>query len=162
MKQKIRHIFRKFGYEIVRSTPNQIGKNPLADIVKFLHNDHPVIFDVGANVGQSIQKFRAQIPNCTIHSFEPSPTTFETLGQQASELMDVHLWNHALGSVPGRMTFLENSHSEMSSFLPLSNLGWGSVTKETLVEVKTIDQFCHDENVGRIDVLKSDTQGFRS
>jgi len=29
-----------------------------------------------------------------------------------------------------------------------------------LVEVKTIDQFCQDENIERIDLLKSDTQGF--
>lgn len=58
------------------------------------------------------------------------------------------------------MTLLENSSSDMSSFLPLSEFGWGKPTKETLVEVKTIDQFCHDEKIERIDILKSDTQGF--
>ena len=58
------------------------------------------------------------------------------------------------------MTFLENSVSSMSSFSPPSEFAWGEVTKETLVEVKTIDQFCEDERIDRIDVLKSDTQGF--
>ena len=127
---------------------------------KFLHNNRPIVFDVGANVGQSIHRFRSRFPRCIIHSFEPSPTTFETLSQQASKLKDVHLWNYALGSVSGQMTFLENEHSDMSSFLPISEFGWGKVTKETLVEVKTIDQFCYDANIEQIDILKSDTQGF--
>ena len=161
MKRVIKQIVNKFGYDIVRMNQmDQIGKNPLNDMEKFLHNDHPMIFDVGANVGQSIQKFRDIFPRCTIHSFEPSPTTFETLKQQVPKLKSIHLWNCALGSSPGSMNFLENSSSVMSSFLPLSEYGWGKITKETLVEVKTIDQFCHDENIERIDILKSDTQGF--
>jgi hypothetical protein len=44
--------------------------------------------------------------------------------------------------------------------LPLGKFGWGTITKETLVEVKTIDQFCRDEGIERIDILKSDTQGY--
>ena len=160
MKQLVRHIINKFGYDIVRFESNQIGKNYLIDIGRFLHSDHPIIFDVGANVGQSIQQFRKKFPRSTIHSFEPSPTTFETLERQASEFKNVHLWNFALGSSSGKMTFLENPQSTMSSFLPLGKFGWGKITKETLVEVKTIDQFCHDENIERIDILKSDTQGF--
>jgi hypothetical protein len=48
----------------------------------------------------------------------------------------------------------------MSSFLPLGESGWGEVTKETLVNVKTIDEFCKEENIERIDILKSDTQGY--
>ena len=129
-------------------------------MAKYLHNDRPVVFDVGANVGQSIHRFRSQFPRCIINSFEPSPTTFKILSQQASELEDVRLWNCALGSVSEQMIFLENSHSYMSSFLPLSEFGWGKITKETSVEVRTIDQFCHDEQIERIDILKSDTQGF--
>jgi FkbM family methyltransferase len=160
MKQTIRHIIRKFGYDIVRFNPGQIGKDPRDDMARFLHNDRPIIFDVGANVGQSIDSFRFKFPRCIVHSFEPSPTTFETLNQQASKFKDVHLWNCALGSVCGQMTFLENLHSDMSSFLPLGEFGWGKVMKETLVEVKTIDRFCDEESIEQIDILKSDTQGF--
>ncbi len=160
LKHKIRHFIRNFGYDIVRFNPSQMGKEPFNDMKKFLRNDTPVVFDVGANVGQSIRRFRSQFPRCIIHSFEPSPTTFETLSQQAATLKDVHLWNCALGSISGQMTFLENSHSDMSSFLPLGEFGWGEITKKTLVKVKTIDQFCHDESVEKIDILKSDTQGF--
>lgn len=161
MKHIIRNLIRKFPSNIVKLPfPSSLGKDPLDDMAKYLHNDRPVVFDVGANVGQSIHRFRSQFPRCIINSFEPSPTTFKILSQQASELEDVRLWNCALGSVSEQMIFLENSHSYMSSFLPLSEFGWGKITKETSVEVRTIDQFCHDEQIERIDILKSDTQGF--
>ena len=58
------------------------------------------------------------------------------------------------------MTFFENTCPDMSSFLPLGKYGWGTIKQETLVEVETIDQFCQEKNIGRIDILKLDTQGF--
>src|SRR5262245_56822115 len=125
MKQLVRGIIRKFGFDIVRFTSGQLGKFPFDDMAKFLHNQSPVVFDVGANEGQSIYRFRSQFPPCVIHSFGPSPTTFEILGQQAARLKDVYLWNCALGSAPGQIKLLENSNSLMSSFLPLSEFGWG-------------------------------------
>src|SRR5258708_11370430 len=160
MKRLIRNLVRKLGYDIIRHIPNQMGKDPLYDMRTYLRSGSPVVFDVGANVGQSIQSFRSQFPACSIHSFEPSPATFKILATRTSDLKGVRLWNCALGSVSGKMRFLENSQSEMSSFLPLSELGWGEVTRETLVEVRTIDQFCDDEHIDYIDILKSDTQGF--
>jgi FkbM family methyltransferase len=160
MKRLIRNLAGKLGYRIVRDNPDQMGKDPLHDMRTFLHGDSPVVFDVGANVGQTIQAFRSRFPTCFIHSFEPGPATFKILSERTAGLKDVRLWNCALGSVSGKMRFLENSQSEMSSFLPLSELGWGEVTNETLVNVRTIDQFCEDERIEHIDILKSDTQGF--
>ena len=160
IKNKIRQIIHKLGYQITRYDPSALGNNPLNDMAKFLHNDCPIVFDVGANIGQSIDKFSSQFPRCIIHSFEPSPTTFKKLKEQASKLKNIHLWNCGIGSVPGDMTLFENSHSTLSSFLPLSEFGSGRVIKDTLIELKTIDQFCDDNNIEQIDILKSDTQGF--
>jgi len=58
------------------------------------------------------------------------------------------------------MTLLENSASDMSSFLPLGDTGWGTVERQTSVDVKTVDQVCAEAGVRQIDILKSDTQGF--
>lgn len=160
MKRFIKQIFQKAGFDLVRIKTGRIGQDPLDDMAYFLRDDRPVIFDVGANVGQSVEKFRSRLPNCTIHSFEPSPSTFSTLKRKVGNLDRVNLWNCALGSVPGQAPFLENSHSDMSSFLPLGETGWGKITKETMVEVRTIDQFCRDHRIDKIDILKSDTQGF--
>ena len=38
-----------------------------------------VVFDVGANVGQSTERYLKEFPRATIFSFEPVPSTFEKL-----------------------------------------------------------------------------------
>lgn len=154
---KIKRLAWKLGYDI---TKLKGPRDPLIDIQKCLHNDHPLIFDVGANEGQSIKEYRSKFPTCTIHSFEPSPTTFEKLKKYAIGFKDVHLRNCALGSSSGQMTFFENTETYMSSLLPLGKYGYGTIKQETLVKVETIDQFCQEKNIGRIDLLKVDTQGF--
>ena len=99
LKKIIRKLAYKLGYDIARR------RDHLIDMQKFLHNDNPLIVDVGANVGQSIQNYRSEFPRCKIHSFEPSPTTFEKLKKHAIGFKDVHLWNCALGSNSGQIVY---------------------------------------------------------
>jgi FkbM family methyltransferase len=153
-------MINKLGFDIYQFRSDQVGYDPIRDIRKFSHMDNPLIFDVGANVGQSILRFSNQFPNYYIHSFEPSPSIFLELKKQARRYKNVRLWNCALGSSSGIMTLYENSNSDMSSFLSLGKSGWGTITKETPVEVKTIDQVVCEEKIDFIDILKSDTQGF--
>ena len=158
MKTRVRTLLNRFGFDIVRFS--RTGRNPLADVRLFLQRDDPLIFDVGANVGQSVAEFKEAFPNSTIHSFEPSPHTFETLRARAARYSAVHLHNFALGSTTTRMTFKENDRSTMSSFLPMGQYGWGTIARETTVDVNTVDEFCRRHGIGHIDLLKSDTQGF--
>jgi FkbM family methyltransferase len=160
MKKIIRRLLNSFGVDFSRYDPNRIGKDVLRDMSKFLQTDSPVVFDVGANVGQSVRKFRRVFPQCVVHSFEPSPSTFQVLKNGLMGFENLHLWNCALGANPGKLPFFENTFSDMSSFLPLGASGWGTIAKETRVDVQTVDEFCKTENVARIDVLKLDTQGF--
>ena len=46
---------------------------------KFITNDKPIIFDVGAHHGESIIEFKTLFPLSIIHSFEPDPDTFKIL-----------------------------------------------------------------------------------
>jgi FkbM family methyltransferase len=158
LNQKIRRIMNRFGCDIIRL--NEIGHDPLTDFRLFFHNDQPLIFDVGANVGQTVSKLHTTFPRCKIHSFEPSPTTFATLKQEVSQLNNVYLHNCALGAASGQQTFLENNNSDMSSFLLLGKFGWGEIIQETVVEVNTVDTVCDQYDIQKIDLLKSDTQGF--
>ena len=48
----------------------------------------------------------------------------------------------------------------MSSFLQLSEFGWGNIEKTLEVDVVTLDDFALRNNIEHVDVLKSDTQGF--
>jgi FkbM family methyltransferase len=160
IKRKIRNLLNKLGYDIIQFRSDQVGQDPIRDMRRFLHNDHPLILDVGANEGQTVHEFHDKLPSSVIHSFEPGPSTFEKLKEQTRGYGNVHLWNYALGSSPGKKTFLENSNSQLSSFLPIVEIEWGSVKKETIVDVTTVDQFCREKDIDFIDILKSDTQGY--
>ena len=75
MKKLIKNIVNTFGFEI-RRKPNEREINYLTfDKIyqKIIKNDKPIIFDIGANQGQSIDRFLKIYKNSLIHSFEPLP-----------------------------------------------------------------------------------------
>jgi len=157
--RSVRKAFAKLGYRITRAQDG-IGGDAFFDMAGLVSSDSPTIFDVGANVGQTIERVRSIFPKAQIHSFEPSPTTFEKLKKNAAHLSGVHTWNCALGSSSGQMPLLENKMSEWTSFLPLGEFGWGSVDKTTQVRMATLDEFCEEHSIPHVDILKSDTQGY--
>lgn len=160
MRRILRNLLRHVGYDLVRYHPDRLGVDWMEDVTHLSRSPTPLIFDVGANVGQSINNFRRRFRSCTVHSFEPSPDTFHLLSDRYSKVPGVHLWNTAVGSESTELTLNENTVSEMSSLLPLGKQGWGSVQKGTTVPVLTIDSFCINHSIEMIDILKIDTQGF--
>ena len=151
-------ILRRSGFELRRV--DRLGAHPLADARTILAEARPVVFDVGANVGQTIARVRHFMPGATIHSFEPSESTFEELRERYGDDPLIHLNRVALGARREERKLFENVSSEMTSFLPLGEHGWGSVAATTLVPVETLDDYCRRAGVARIDLLKLDTQGF--
>jgi FkbM family methyltransferase len=119
-----------------------------------------LIFDVGANVGQTIGYFRHSFEKPIIHSFEPNRTAFSELQDRCSGIEGVYLNNFALGAEVGRLELLENAYSELSSFLEPGVDGGGTVTRHSPITVETIDNYCIKNRISCIDILKSDTQGF--
>ncbi len=159
MKEAIRSLLTRLGYD-VRNTAS-LGISPFADMRRFVPAvKDPLVLDVGANVGQSVGRFRKVFPTATIHSFEPSQETFRQLSQNVGNDKRVFAWNYAVGASPGKKTFLENTNSDMSSFLSPSSTSWGEVKRESVVEVTTIDHFLEANRIAHVDILKSDTQGY--
>ena len=148
------------GLDIVQLGTDLMGDDPIKDIKKLITTRQPLVFDVGANLGQSVEWFRRHVPKSDIHSFEPSPSCFNLLQENTARYAGVHVWNFAFGSVPGEMSFAENSSGDMSSFLELGTDGWGEIVRHTNVKVRTIDNFCAEQAISCIDILKIDTQGF--
>lgn len=72
-----------------------------ADMCGFVKSKAPILFDVGANVGQTINNFRRHFKESTIHAFEPSPSTFQTLCDLTLEMGGLHLANAGLGAGTG-------------------------------------------------------------
>lgn len=156
------------GFELTRLQPleyaphaNILGVNAFKDIKRLMPSDKPgVLFDIGANSGQSVRTFKNLFPDSFIHSFEPSPSVYAELAEAVKIYDNVSINNVGVGSASGQMTFLENSQSEMSSFLKPGKMGWGRVEKETLVSVTTVDEYCETNGISFINLLKIDTQGY--
>jgi hypothetical protein len=70
-------LLRQVGLEVHRVG---FGHDPVHDAQVFLSlGTNSVLFDVGANHGQSIKRFRRRFNAAKIHAFEPSPINFAKL-----------------------------------------------------------------------------------
>lgn len=160
-KKLVQDLIRKMGYDIRKFQRNTIGISPFTDMSIFLeHEKRPMIFDVGANHGQSLKKFKALFPKSRIHSFEPGEKAFDFLSDVAKGYSDINVNNYGLGSKTGEQIFYENTHSDMSSFLDIGSDGWGRIQQQKRLKIETIDDYCDQKGIDAIHILKSDTQGY--
>ncbi len=117
---------------------------------------NPVVFDVGANLGDWTQEVLAVNPQATIDCFEPALTTFSQLTARgfASNVICNQL---ALGDAPGEIEFFVHTDSKISSIYP------GYIVRAAdhveRVTVTTVDDYCVRNGVDRIDFLKIDVEG---
>jgi FkbM family methyltransferase len=159
-KRLVRSAAHAVGLEVSRFRP-EVRQSALQDIRELLWDiSTPVVFDVGANIGQSVTLFRDLLPRSIVHSFEPGPVAFAQLEANTQGLKNLRLVNAAVGSVSGTQLLLENEYSDMSSLLPPASAAWGSIVGETQVAITTLDDYCRSFDVPRIDLLKIDTQGY--
>jgi FkbM family methyltransferase len=167
MSSIIKRVFHLAGLDIRRARhPSNVGWDAMADIAGHLarsgHADRPVLFDVGANAGQTVAKFRTSFKSPVIHSFEPGSSAFATLQKHTAGTPDLTLNNFALGAQVEERTLLEmpDERADMNSFLEPGSGADVQVQRRSVVRVRTIDDYCVEKGIERIDVLKSDTQGF--
>jgi len=163
MKRFIRHriqsALRKRGFEIRQTT--EYGKDPFVDILKLdPGTERLVVFDVGANIGEVTRQVAKRFSGATIHAFEPDPETFKILQANTNKIPSVFLNNCGLGAINGDLAFKVNDHNDMSSFLTPDAQSWGRIVGEITVPVRTVDAYCNEKRIERIDVLKTDTQGY--
>ena len=103
-KNLIQKIINFFGYKI--SKFKSVDVTDLDGITKILQNtEEPIIFDVGANKGQSIRRYKKIFPNSIIHSFEPNKKEVEKLIVKYKNDNSVVLNNVAVGEKPGNLEF---------------------------------------------------------
>lgn len=170
MRQLILKILAAFGYELrkVRKSEDRKFKDPL-ECQKYLLSgsgqDEPVIFDVGANRGQTAIRYRSVFPGSRIYSFEPFPDSFKALKEVTSEDDLCFCVNAAVADQSGTRTFYVNCMDSTNSLLPRPKLDKRYYPKDagekTTTEVNTItlDDFIRENSIERVDILKMDIQG---
>lgn len=175
----IRNIYYykvKDNFEKIKSLFSNKGKGDEFDKIykKYINNNKPIIFDVGAYNGKSIVRFKKILCQSAIHSFEPSSENYQLLSSNFGNEPSITLNNVAVGPEKGKIELKVNAKKDTSSVFSIDqNHKWAerrcaetgvSIDKfliETeIVNVVTLDEYIQNKNIERIDILKIDTQGF--
>lgn len=138
-----------------------------------INTNSPIILDVGANKGQSIDFFRSLYPTSIIYAFEPNPRLFIDLQKKYKHLNNIILINKGVSNANGILELKETVTDETSTFEELnydsnylkmksSILGVepkNIVLKTHQVEVIKLSDFIRDNKLAEIDTIKIDTEG---
>jgi FkbM family methyltransferase len=114
------------------------------------------IFDVGANVGQTVSVLKRRFPRAEIHAFEPVPTAFEQLSEMACSMANVLPVQAAVSDRRGVAPMAVAGSSERNTLVSKPDVPGASIIE---VPLMTVDQYAAERNIDFIDLLKIDTEG---
>lgn len=147
-------------------------------ISKFIVDETPVLFDIGAHQGESVKEMLSHFKSPIIYAFEPEQCNFIELCNFFADKKNVHLINKGVGSTKEERILYVNALSHTNSFLKVNPDSQDHIhiqklnadekrvlfkqdyNQEKLIEIITIDDYCQQQDIHYIDLLKIDTQGF--
>ena len=169
LKKQFLDLLSFFGYSLHRkdleiNTDNK--KNGLIFKSDLLNSDNPVIFDIGAYVGNVANRYLSYFPKAKIYCFEPFSDSYNKLTANMKDLPNVSCHNIAFSEKAGKFVINSNSFAPTNSLLETDSRVtdyWKKVdferVKKEEVDTCTLDEFCEDNGIKHIDILKIDVQG---
>lgn len=165
---RLKHILNHFGYEFRRVPKEHIYQvNAYFDQKALLHSRKiKVIFDLGANIGQSVSEYNKLFPNANIYAFEPFNDAFSVLYNTYKSFDSIKPYKLALTDTTGSKPFFFNKANYTNSLLKIAADSSKYVAQDLTdnlgfidVDTITIDDFCQREHINKIQILKMDIQG---
>lgn len=156
---------KSFGYisDLYQSVFLRI-KEEGTDLVPNFIKKGDTVFDIGANVGR-FTSFAARLAgrNGKVYSFEPQSYPRKVLSQMRSirGFTQVTVVDVALSDQVGKATItipLKDGWKPKSACGHLDGTGEGAFNSET-VALTTLDKFCEDRAIERLDFIKCDVEG---
>lgn len=135
------------------------------EFIRRLRVESPRVFDVGGNIGQSIEAYRGLFPGCAITTFEPLADCFAALARRFGGVPGIRLECLALAEAAGTRPFYATKCRPASSLLApdeavrRKSVGGNYEYDVVEVETDTLDGYCGRQGTGTIDILKVDVQG---
>ncbi len=173
----IKKILQKFlkllGYKITKfNTVDTVDLDKMTMLL--INKKEPTIFDVGANHGQSIERYKKLYQNSQIHSFEPNKKQYEIIESKFKDDESVYYNNVGVADKAGTLELNINAtpgHSSFKNIVPDTTwLKKRSITagvdikdytlKKFQSKMITLDTYCEENKIKQIDILKIDVQGF--
>ena len=145
---------------------------------------HPVVFDVGANIGTTLGEFKQWWPDAQVHCFEPQEECWTELERRAAQYPEnqVVINKCAVGSVKtdAAVFYTHDISSGVSGFHKINLESNDSISlkdarrlngeglaeyeqrlnRERSVTVARLDEYMETVGIERVSLLKIDTQGF--
>ena len=117
-----------------------------------------ICVDVGANVGFYTLCLAKRASRGRVHSFEPVPLNFHVLALNvlANRLTNVVINDCAVGDANAEVDFCIAQDGAFSSLI---DTGRKTVIETTKISMVTLDSYCSEHNLPRIDILKVDVEG---
>lgn len=164
IKKVIKGFLADRGYRVTWCQPGvPSGLDLSADLQILIRSENPVILDVGANRGQTIEMLCGTFASPQIIAFEPSASVFgelqRTYGARCRDVLHM-----ALGAHDEVKEFINYERSEFSSLRRLApsalhEFSEIKVRSVEQVQVRCLDSLLPELGLAEIDLLKIDTQG---
>ncbi len=169
----------KFGFKIHPNTSTVLGMkfNYLnkTSIVNMLYDffcsgtyyfesnkKNPVIFDVGANIGDSLLYFKWLYPESVIYAFEPHNDAFLILQKNVKDnkFKKILLYNFGLGKEKKKTVLYSNKDNTFYSSSEFKGVirNQGEILKST-VSIENIGEISAFKKIKTIDLIKLDVEG---
>lgn len=115
-----------------------------------------VVFDLGANVG-NFSIYAAQRTAGAVYSFEPVPANFALLSENArlNNADNIVPINAAVTATPGSISLNLSAASTAHSIVKSEYSSGQTITVKSV----NLEEFCREQNIGKIDFLKVDCEG---
>jgi FkbM family methyltransferase len=155
LKDSLRRLFQRLGIRLQKypfyKYPQDRNNYP-----ELKGEDDTIIFDIGGNIGQTSNWFRLEFPQSRIIAFEPFAIIFAELRRNtAASGVECHHMGFSneqgTAKVPRGTNPLEQTGSIHN------HAGVDEDFEE--IQVGTVDGFCKENEIGRISILKTDTEG---
>jgi FkbM family methyltransferase len=160
MEGLLNKLLARAGYKYYKIKFQPFGLDHALDVRRFYATSGKVkvVFDVGANEGQSAEHYNETFPDAEIYCFEPVAATFRSLVERTHNMKRVRTFPVALGDVEREVEIELAEQSQLNSLKRRAPKP-GNKTIER-VQVRTLDSFVAEQGIERIDFLKTDTEGF--
>lgn len=162
----VKRIIKQLIFKLARVEVRRVGMSEFSnvrdgafrDILTHLPNQSVlIVFDVGANCGQSVRRFKSEFPDSSIFCFEPVSQTYNALIENVHGFDNVRCFQFALGEEECEKEIsVDANHLDMARF---SSNGFSGSEME-LVRVRTLDNVIIEMGIDKVDYLKIDSEGY--
>jgi len=137
----------------------QNGEQLALNYIKSKVDRNPVVFDVGANSGNYSLLIMNSMPEANIHAFEPLKETFTLLSHNCN-VPHIHVYNFGFSDENKSRLIYFNLNNLLPSLYhrDLRHLNM-SLSQSESIDLKTLDSFCAETKITKIDFLKIDIEG---